>query len=339
MSSLQNELSTLISHPDSSIDDACFLRLFQHQAELNPAYSAYLKAGKINPVDITTWIDIPAIPTDAFKSSSNPTCLDLSSENVTTFLTSGTTTDIRGSHHFLTTKLYEQSILSGWESLDIPELHSDTLFLTPSAEEAPNSSLSHMMETLKSRLAPDARFLLSEGELDMGDFRKAAQSGKPISLIGTALAFLQLFENLAESSESFTLPKGSWAMETGGYKGTNKSLTKEELYHQFSKYLGLEEKDIWNEYSMTELSSQFYTKGIGAPHKGPAWTRIKVISPETMQPVKSGEMGYLVIYDLANYDSCLAIMTQDLAIYHDERSFTLIGRDSSALPRGCSRSL
>jgi len=127
-------------------------------------------------------------------------------------------------------------------------------------------------------------------------------------------------------------------METGGYKGTNKSLTKEELYTQFQHYLSIESTHIWNEYSMTELSSQFYTSAIGNPHQGPHWTRIKVIDPETKQPVAPGELGYLVIYDLANIDSCLAILTQDIAIYHNPNSFTLIGRDPSALPRGCSRS-
>ncbi len=339
MSSTQNKTLIPFLKQGSTFEDDEFIRLFRLQATLNPAYAAYLEKNKINPISITSWKDIPAIPTDAFKSATNPTCFNISVQNVTTFLTSGTTSDIRGSHHFRNTGVYEQSILEGWKSLSIPKLHVDTLLLTPNRKESPNSSLSHMMETLKSNFCPKAKFLLSSGVLDIDTFRKTVESQRPISLIGTALAFLQLFETLAENNETISLPADSWAMETGGYKGTDKSLTKEGLYHQFKRHLGLTEQNIWNEYSMTELSSQFYTCGIGAPHRGPAWTRIKVISPETMQPVEVGEMGYLVIYDLANYDSCLAIMTQDLAIYHDDRSFTLIGRDPSALPRGCSRSL
>jgi len=334
-----NNLISIISSPEAHAKDSDFIHLFRHQAESNNAYAAYLKETGVKTNEITDWKDIPALPTDAFKSSSNPAAFDLLEHDVTTFLTSGTTTEVRGAHHFRSTTLYENSIISGWQSLKIPELHPNTLFLTPSAEEAPQSSLAHMMQTLKTNTCPNAQFILSEGTLDIESFRAAAQSGTPLSLIGTALAFLQLFENLAEQGEKFTLATGSWAMETGGYKGTNKSLTKEQLYALFFQYLGLAEEDIWNEYSMTELSSQFYTRGIGTPHQGPYWTRIKVINPETLQSVQPGEMGYLVIYDLANYDSCLAIMTQDLAIYHDQRSFTLIGRDPSALPRGCSRSL
>ena len=339
MSSLLNKLKTLISSGDPTFSDADFIQLFQYQAESNTAYSAYAQLSQDKLDGITCWKDIPAIPTDAFKSAVNPTGFELNEHEVTTFLTSGTTAENKGAHHFRSTELYEKSIIAGWKSLGIPELSANTLMLIPSSEEAPHSSLSHMMQTLKTEFCNDAHFLLSEGTLDINTFRVAAKSQQPISLIGTALAFLQLFEQLEESDEYFTLPAGSWAMETGGYKGTNKSLTKEDLYLLFEKFLGLSEENIWNEYSMTELSSQLYTRGIGAPPRGPAWTRIKVIDPETLQPVKPGEMGYLVIYDLANYDSCMAIMTQDLAIYHDELSFTLIGRDPSALPRGCSRAL
>jgi hypothetical protein len=45
----------------------------------------------------------------------------------------------------------------------------------------------------------------------------------------------------------------------------------------------------------------------------------------------------LEIIDLANLDSLSAIRTQDLAIATGERSFILIGRDSAAVARGCSR--
>jgi hypothetical protein len=128
-------------------------------------------------------------------------------------------------------------------------------------------------------------------------------------------------------------------METGGYKGSGRSLNKEELYQLFSEHLAIPPENIWNEYSMTELSSQFYSVGIGAPHRAPHWMKIRVIDPETDKDVLPGKMGYLVIHDLANIDSVSAIRTQDLAIYHDEHSFTLIGRDPSALPRGCSRTI
>ncbi len=309
-----------------------FLDLYHQQYQQNPTYKRYCDLlGNTEILDIE---QIPAIPTDSFKHALNPTSI-LPAEINTTFLTSGTTTETKGSHHFSTTTTYETSIIAGWKYCQLPKLHQ-TFILTPSAKEAPHSSLSHMMETLKREFSPTAEFVLKDGKLNHRAITEYAHEGKPITLLGTALAFLQLFETLPSP---LSLAPGSWALETGGYKGTDKSLTKEELYHLFQTHLGIPSEMIWNEYSMTELSSQFYTSGLGNPHIAPPWTHIKVIDPETNRPVKPGEIGYLVIYDLANIDSVMAIRTQDLAIFHDERSFTLIGRDPSALPRGCSRSV
>ena len=90
---------------------------------------------------------------------------------------------------------------------------------------------------------------------------------------------------------------------------------------------------------MTELSSQAYATGPNGRHVFPAWCRARILDPETNQEVAPGETGYLVIHDLANLHSVSAIRTQDFAIRHQDGSFTLIGRDPGALPRGCSRTI
>jgi hypothetical protein len=125
-------------------------------------------------------------------------------------------------------------------------------------------------------------------------------------------------------------------METGGYKGSGREIPKPELYAMFGEYLELAPDDIINEYSMTELSSQFYARGLGRAHEGAPWVRAIVINPETSSEVKVGETGVLRIFDLANLGSVLAIETRDLAIRR-EHGFELLGRDPGALPRGCSR--
>ncbi len=313
-----------------------FIDAHLDQIKSNAAYRNFSSLSKTT--EIITTKDLPAIPTDAFKLEQRLNPSSLTPEEIkTTFLTSGTTTETKGKHHFSTTSTYETSILSSWKYCNLPKLNQ-TFILTPSPTEAPHSSLSHMMGTIKKELTPSAKFILSHGQLDHQHIIECAKNGTPVTLLGTALAFLQLFEILA-NLPSFTLPPGSWALETGGYKGTDKSLTKEQLYQLFQTHLAIPPDQIWNEYSMTELSSQFYTKGIGNPHTAPPWTYIKVIDPETNLHVKPGQTGYLIIYDLANVDSVIGIRTQDLAVYHTPHSFTLISRDPSALPRGCSRSL
>ena len=170
------------------------------------------------------------------------------------------------------------------------------------------------------------------GDIDFESLRKLSDETQPVAILGTAIAFLHLFENCRLS-----LSPNSFAMETGGYKGTKRQIEKPDLYQLFEDKLNIPSDSVINEYSMTELSSQFYTHGVGAAHIAPAWTRTRVINPLTGEDSAPGEPGHLAIYDLANLYSVSALQTQDLAIAGENSSFTLLGRDPSALPRGCSR--
>ena len=62
-----------------------------------------------------------------------------------------------------------------------------------------------------------------------------------------------------------------------------------------------------------------------------------MIDPETGLEAPEGGCGVLRLIDLANLGSVLAIETQDMAIRRGT-GFELIGRDPTAIPRGCSRS-
>lgn len=332
--SLTDPIISAMSEPD--IDDLSFTSLaylvFEHQFKDNLPYRAYCQSLSITPSEALPWQDIPAIPTDAFKLPNNPTCLTTDQQN-TNFQTSGTTSETKGIHHFHDTTLYEESILRGWQHAGLPAILNLSL-LSPSPDNSPHSSLVHMFKTLADDNQPDAPYLIKNDKISTSKIRSIIEQGAPVTILGTALAFLHLFEKI-----DTPLPPGSWAMETGGYKGTNHSLTKKQLYTRFEDKLGLPPKRIWNEYSMTEISSQFYTNDLDKPHKAPPWTRIRVVDPETNLQVEPGENGYLHIYDLANLHSCLAIRTQDIATFHDHSTFTLIGRDPSAIARGCSRSI
>lgn len=332
------ETEILACLAQNHVSDTAFenlaLHLFQYQFHHNSAYQNYCVALGITPENLRHWSHIPALPTDAFKYPDTPVVSFPIDAKQHTFLTSGTTSEKHGAHHFPSLKLYEASIRKSWEPLGISDMPCG-IFLTPPPSQAPHSSLSHMMGTLEPIIANASIWMLQPNNtLDIHSLKERATSGKPIALLGTALSFLHLFDHL---DEPLHLPKGSIAMETGGYKGTHRHMEKHQLYALFEEKLGLPAQAIVNEYSMTELSSQFYTKGLDQSHKGPPWTRIRVIDPRTGQDAEQNEPGYLVIYDLANLHSVMAIQTQDIAIAHDNRSFTLLGRDPSALPRGCSR--
>lgn len=328
--------SSIPDDPDEGGFNAFALALYRYQWERNAPYRQFCEFQHApGPDELTDWRGIPAVPTAAFRHAALRSFAE--AEAVATFHTSGTTGEGYGSHQFRSLRVYEASILRAWEALAIPRLPQ--VILTQRPADAPHSSLCHMMGTLgavagSGEEAPNQTWCIArDGRIDLSIFRRAVANG-PVLLLGTALAFLHLFEQLG--GDSVPLASGSLAMETGGYKGSARSLTKVELYALFRRKLGLGPDAIFNEYSMTELSSQWYTRGLDQPHRGPAWTRAQVLDPVTHREVADGESGVLRLFDLANIGSVLAIQTQDLAIRCGS-GFELIGRNPAAVPRGCSR--
>lgn len=316
--SLEDAVLRFIRIGDGSFE-SLILAAHSIQRSLCPPYEACCKAFK----EPASWREIPAVPLAAFRHAAIRSFP--AAETIRSFRTSGTTGEGYGEHHFRTLELYRTAALGGWHTAGLP---AENLFcLMPSPADSANSSLSCMA----GWLAPPQRFFL-------GEWKKMTEalSGEEsrVVLFGTALAFLDLFEWLDD--REIRLPPGSVAVETGGYKGTQRSLPKSELYALFQRYLGIDEDDVWSEYGMTELSSQFYSRGLGNPHVGARWVRPLVIDPESGLECADGETGILRIFDLANVGSCCAIQTRDLAVRRAQ-DFELIGRDPAALPRGCSR--
>ena len=283
------------------------------------------------------WREIPAVPQSAFKTAR----LSVAPPGMIsrTFRTSGTTGEGFGEHHFIDPRLYDAAMLAGWDWLDRRSAEA-VILLTQESADAPHSSLAQMFSTLARERFGEFVFAVVNGGgvLDVERFRAAMKTcfsaKRPVALLGTALAFLHLSEQVG--GECFDRLPGTLVLETGGYKGSGREVPKVELYRRIGGLFDLEPEDILNEYGMTELSSQFYTRGLGRPHEGPPWLRAVVIDPETGGEAAVGETGVLRIFDLANLGSVLAVETQDLAVRR-ERGFELLGRAPAALPRGCSR--
>ena len=152
---------------------------------------------------------------------------------------------------------------------------------------------------------------------------------------------MHLLDHLDAAALEFQLPSGSAAMETGGYKGRSRKVSKVDLQRAITDRLGIPARRILSEYGMCELSSQAYDGKLGqanaAPRtfRFPPWARARVLSPETMQEVALGQAGLLQVTDLANAGSVLSLLTGDLAKRRDD-GFELLGRAEPAEPRGCS---
>lgn len=325
-------------------DDAAFnshaLKIHAFQSKHNVPYRNYCKT--LPHPD--HWRDIPAVPQAMFKQY-RLACFP-ESESQVVFYTSGTTGETRGAHHFLNTDLYQASVVAGWNRLPLANSRVDeTLFISALPENQPHSSLTQMFGFLDKPVSQGrGRFhLRADGRLHfenltgvLSSLEDAERDRKSVAIFGTALAFWNLFERMQEEKHHIHLPRDSYAVETGGFKGMRREISKVDLYAAFTERFALPTDQVWNEYGMCELSSQFYTQGLGRAHHGGHWVKATVMHPETLQEVEVGETGVLRIFDLANLGSVLAIQTSDLAT-RTEDGFMLLGRDPGALPRGCSR--
>jgi hypothetical protein len=294
---------------------ALALEVFAFQFERNAAYRAFCKRKERTPDCITHWTEIPAVPACAFKQLAL-TCFP-PDDAVVEFRTSGTTQGCSGRHLFKTLELYDAALASNFAEHLFPDgARMPLLSLVP---DDPQSSLAYMIRKL------GARFV-----------EQLEPASEPVCVLGTAFHFLKLFDEGIQ----LQLPAGSRAMETGGFKGRTREVTKPELYEMFEKHLGIPPTHVINEYGMTELSTQFYDETMRVGHRSdvkhsPPWARVHVIDPQTDEEAQPGVPGLFRIYDLANLWSVMCLQTEDLGV-SDGNGFILFGRAPGATPRGCS---
>lgn len=273
--------------------------------------------------------DVPGVPTDVFRH----TVLCSSERPVQqVFRTSGTTHGARGEHHRFSLNAYDAGAIA-WFRTQVPVHETHRIVpLVFSKEEAPDSSLSHMVDLFTQTYNEEApAYLLTRDGLDPTSLSALASLSSPIILFGTAWALVHLIDSLPEP---ISLPEGSVTVETGGYKGRSRTLSPSEFRSSLQRHLGVPTHRQYSEYSMTELSSQLYRCN-DAPYQTPPWCRVDAVDPITLHPLPPGERGLLRFIDLANTETVVSIQTSDVGSVTPE-GICLDGRASDAAPRGCS---
>jgi acyl-CoA synthetase (AMP-forming)/AMP-acid ligase II len=334
---LEREILDWMRSPRWRSDDARFerlaLALFRFQYEHCEPYARYARSLGRMPDRVARADEIPAVPTGAFKEF-ELRCFEREA-TLCTFRTSGTSLERRGELLLDTLELYEASLLASLRRCLLTDLtgRRPTLrILAPSAQEAP------------------------DGRLDLDSLARAIRGARerkePLVLAGTSFAFVHLLDATTAESGSdpldgdWALPAGSRIMETGGFKGRSREVPREVLRGELAACFGLPETSVVNQYGMTELGSQFYDSTLVDPDGPrrklvPPWTRVRFVDPESGNDVDEGEVGMMLIQDLANSGSVAAILTADLgrAILDEagERiGFDVLGRAEGAEARGCS---
>ena len=309
----------------SSFNKYC-LDIYHFQYRNNLVYKKFCNMICENPMNINEINKIPFLPISFFKTKK---ILSVDKfEKV--FYSSGTTTNSRSKHFISDLKLYEESFIKNFKN-NYGELNKYTIIaLLPNYYENESSSLIYMVEKLiKLTKSNESGFFLDDytnlskklNQLDSNNDRKTILIGVPYALLDL-LDFNQFCLN------------NTIIMETGGMKGRRKELVRNELHEKLKSGFGVNQ--IHSEYGMTELLSQAYSKGNGV-FSTPAWMKVLIRDVNDAQNLNfNKKSGAINIIDLANYNSCSFIATDDMGKFVTESEFEVIGRIDNSDVRGCN---
>ena len=302
------------------------LDIYNFQYENNMVYQNYCNMICEDPTDVNEINKIPFLPISFFKTKKI-----LSTDNFEkVFYSSGTTTNLRSKHFISSLKLYQKSFINNFK-LNYSDITQYTILaLLPNYYDNKDSSLIYMIEKLiKLTKSKESGFFLDDYynlskkliELDTKKKRKTILIGVPYALLD--LIDFNQFKFI-----------NTIIMETGGMKGRRKEMVRTELHEKLKRGFGISK--IHSEYGMTELLSQAYSKGDGI-FKTPSWMKVIIRDINDAQNLDfNKKSGAINIIDLANYNSCSFIATDDMGKYINDDKFELIGRVDNSDIRGCN---
>ncbi len=331
---------------DAEFDDLA-AALFEHQYAHNEPYRRFCQRRGVTPRRVRGWRQVPAVPISAFKDATLSSVAPEHCERV--FMTSGTSRgEVKGRHHHPTIAVwdvsmrrhFEQRFLQGSGPLPM-------LLLFPDEQQLPHSSLARYLSlAARGYGTPDSRTYIGPQGLDVDGLHvalgRAVAQAQPVALMGASFSVVHLLDALREQGLRYSLPAGSRILDTGGYKGQARELPLDAFYDALTATFGVPRSRCINMYGMTELSSQFYDAGnavVRSVKRAPHWVRSRVLDPLSGQERPHGEAGVLAHCDLANFNSAIAILTEDVGVAVDDaqgRGFLLLGRAEGAAAKGCS---
>jgi hypothetical protein len=304
----------------------CALQVFRHQFKNNAIYRSFCDLLYIHSSDVKEVEEIPFLPIQFFKSHAVLSSTQAVKE---TFTSSGTTGSSVSKHMVTDLSWYIKSYTKGFEHFYGPIEEYTVLGLLPNYLERDGSSLIYMVDDfIKKSNKPASGFYLN----NLTELSKTVialdKKGEKVLLIGVTFALLDLIER-----QQFKL-QNTIIMETGGMKGRRKEIIRNELHEILCAGFGVSK--IYSEYGMTELLSQGYSSGDGI-FDCPPWMKILARDTEdALTMVGTNKTGGLNVIDLANYNSCSFIATQDLGKVDNNGRFEVLGRFDHSDIRGCN---
>ncbi|MEP7322494.1 MAG: acyl transferase [Saprospiraceae bacterium] len=302
--------------------DEMALKLFHFQYQTNPIYKSYADLIKRAPDSVKDIRDIPFLPIRFFKEFQVKTGIFKSE---VTFKSSGTGLVERSKHEIRDVEWYHWVSAACFDEAFAPYSHKDFNHLgyLPSYAANTQSSLLSMINFFIGE--SDGGYYHDQPDLIVSQVESIQD--KKYLLWGVSYALYQ-WQGLQKWSDKCAI------IETGGMKGHEREMTREELHEKIKLNFGI--GIVHSEYGMSELLSQCYSMSGGLFN--PSFTT-KILPRCINDPLsieKNNQTAALNIIDLANVDSCAFIATDDIGKIYDEGNFIVTGRLDNSDIRGCN---
>jgi hypothetical protein len=306
--------------------DTAALALFEWQRKSNPVFKSFLNnLGSVHSP--TSVAEIPCLPIQFFKH------YDIKSgqfDAQSIFRSSGTTMSQRSKHHLLSGAWYNKISEKIFTNQFGPLEGSVVLGLLPHYQALGDSSLIYMVSHF-IEISNEANSGFYPDQFDdlKSVILESLSNGKNVFLFGIPYALLDFMDHTGNVHWP-----GLTIIETGGMKGKRAEISKTVFHDLLKDQLGTIQ--VFSEYGMTELLSQFYTK---SDQTFADSMTARVIIKEVNDPfTKAGihQTGRVNIIDLANLFSCAFIETDDLGKNIGDHTFELAGRIDYSDIRGCN---
>ncbi|MDG2396738.1 MAG: acyl transferase [Flavobacteriaceae bacterium] len=299
---------------------------FNYQYNNNLIYKSYCDLIKIDPNKIKTINEIPFLPIEFFKTKK---VKSFKGKENKIFYSSSTNKKNRSKHYIKSISNYIQSFRKCFNLFYGDIENYNLLALLPSYLEREDSSLIFMVHDLINLTrSSNSGFFINDYKNLYSKLDYLDRKNKKTILFGVSFALLDFIE-----TKKINL-KNTIIMETGGMKGRRKEIIRKELHEKLKK--GFNVSKIHSEYGMTELLSQAYSKGNGI-FTCPPWMKVSIRKiNDPLSNFINQESGPMNIIDLANYESCSFIATQDLGKILSKNKFEVIGRIDESDTRGCN---
>jgi hypothetical protein len=303
-------------------------KVYRYQAERSTVYRSFVESFGLNEKSDLQIEEIPLLPIEAFKHKA----LTIDELNADlTFMSSGTGSMSRSTHHILDKEVYKKSISKEFYR-HFPADQYSVLCHMPGYSNNLHSSLvwmsNHLIESDGSGLS---KFLPHNNEEIENHLERIMKANKIPVLFGAAFGILDLIDSGLNN-----FPESLEVIETGGMKTFRREISKQELRMRISEGFNIPHQQIHSEYGMCELLSQFYAIG-SEWFQSPHWVHVTIRKGENPQEIcEAGEEGKIGVIDLANLHSCSFVLTEDRGIMGEDGKFKVLGRWNPENLRGCN---